>query len=190
MDFFGKPRSRTFAPASYYRAKAPFEPNAAREAVERDARRRIRTTSTILGETRRLARGRDVGSTGSPTTGKNRPSSASSAIAAQFEVSPAHIHFGRVLPDVVVKRRATVTNVSADSGRFFVRQPACSAFFVERAPGLVSPGLTARLGVAFRATRCGEYAGEATIVTETQVFVLRLSAEVVESDGRETLERR
>jgi hypothetical protein len=44
---------------------------------------------------------------------------------------------------------------------------------------MVSPGLAAQLKVVCRASRPGEYVGEATILTESQVFVLSLSAVVM-----------
>jgi|TARA_B110000967_G_scaffold175885_1_gene188965 hypothetical protein len=84
------------------------------------------------------------------------------------------------LPNVAVKRRVLLTNVSSDLGRFTVRQPAASSpFTVEHAPGMVVPGLAASLRVVCHATRPGEYVGEAAILTEKQVFVLSLSAVVV-----------
>ena len=165
VDFTGKRRPFAAAPASYYREKAPFVRNAAHEDVEGNARRRLRTSSTTLAETRRLEKRRDE---------RHHPGPA-----AQFELSPAHVHFGRVMPGVAVKRRATLTNVSSDLGRFSVRQPSSSAFAIEYVPGMVSPGLAAQLRVVCRATRPGEYVGEATILTESQVFVLSLSAVVV-----------
>ena len=193
-DFTGKPRSKPAAPASYYREKAPFARNAAHEDVEGNARRRLRTSSTTLAETRRLERARNVrargasdfgnaglrakpGKPGKPGSGSGVPSSV--LPEAQFELSPAHVHFGRVAPGVAVKRRATLTNVSSDLGRFSVRQPSGSAFSIEHTPGMVSPGLAAQLKVVCRASRPGEYVGEATILTESQVFVLSLSAVVM-----------
>jgi hypothetical protein len=194
-DFTGKPRSKPAAPASYYREKAPFARNAAHEDVEGNARRRLRTSSTTLAETRRLERARNVetsrgasdfGNAGSRAKpGKpGKPGSRSGVPCsvlpeAQFELSPAHVHFGRVAPGVAVKRRATLTNVSSDLGRFSVRQPSGSAFSIEHTPGMVSPGLAAQLKVVCRASRPGEYVGEATILTESQVFVLSLSAVVM-----------
>ena len=194
-DFTGKPRSNLAAPASYYREKAPFERNTKYEAVEGNARRRLRTASTTLAETRRLERARNVetsrgasdfgnaglrakpGKPGKPGSRSGVPCSV--LPEAQFELSPAHVHFGRVAPGVAVKRRATLTNVSSDLGRFSVRQPSGSAFSIEHTPGMVSPGLAAQLKVVCRASRPGEYVGEATILTESQVFVLSLSAVVM-----------
>ena len=202
MDFTGKPRSRRAAPASYYRSKAPFARNAAHEDVEGNARRRLRTTSATLAETRRLERAREaaarVASEASggiisaekrETTNRfRRGASQSQGLApAQFELSPAHVHFGRVLPGVAVKRRATLTNVSSDLGRFAVRQPSGSVFAVEHKPGMVSPGLAAQLKVVCRASRPGEYVGEATILTESQVFVLSLSAVVAGAGDAENV---
>jgi hypothetical protein len=155
------------APKAYYREKAPFVRNAKHEDVEGNARRRLRTSSTTLAETRRLEkRGNDE---------RRHPVGP----AAQFELSPAHVHFGRVISGVAVKRRVTLTNVSSDLGRFTVKQPSSSAFLIEYVPGMVSPGLAAQLRVVCRASRPGEYVGEATILTESQVFVLSLSAVVV-----------
>ena len=173
VDFTGKRRPFAAAPASYYREKAPFVCNAAHEDVEGNARRRLRTSSTTLAETRRLEKRRDE---------RHHPGPA-----AQFELSPAHVHFGRVMPGVAVKRRATLTNVSSDLGRFSVRQPSSSAFAIEYVPGMVSPGLAAQLRVVCRATRPGEYVGEATILTESQVFVLSLSAVVVGNGDAENV---
>ena len=177
-DFTGKPRSNLAAPASYYREKAPFERNTKYEAVEGNARRRLRTASTTLAETRRLERVRN--DTDNVSGFRAKSSGVSRVLPdAQFELSPAHVHFGRVAPGVAVKRRATLTNVSSDLGRFSVRQPSGSAFSIEHTPGMVSPGLAAQLKVVCRASRPGEYVGEATILTESQVFVLSLSAVVM-----------
>lgn len=169
MDFEGNRRSRTLAPSQYYKEKAPFVRNVAHEDTEGNSRRRLRTASTTLLETRRIEKIR------SWDDRKQHP-----APDAQFELSPAHVHFGRVLPDVAVKRRVTLTNVSVDLGRFTVRQPFVTGpFSVEHQPGMVSPGLAATLKVKCHATRPGEYVGEAAILTERQVFVLSLSAMVV-----------
>jgi hypothetical protein len=167
VDFTGKRRSFAAAPKAYYREKAPFVRNAKHEDVEGNARRRLRTSSTTLAETRRLEK--------RVSSERRHPVGP----AAQFELSPAHVHFGRVISGVAVKRRVTLTNVSSDLGRFTVKQPSSSAFLIEYVPGMVSPGLAAQLRVVCRASRPGEYVGEATILTESQVFVLSLSAVVV-----------
>ena len=158
--------------------------------------------AATLAETRRLERAREaaarVASEASggiisaekrETTNRfRRGASQSQGLApAQFELSPAHVHFGRVLPGVAVKRRATLTNVSSDLGRFAVRQPSGSVFAVEHKPGMVSPGLAAQLKVVCRASRPGEYVGEATILTESQVFVLSLSAVVAGAGDAENV---
>ena len=105
---------------------------------------------------------------------------------ATFELSPAHVHFGRVsgrdgAGGQIVERRATLTNVGVDAQRFSIRQPeAGSPFRVEFRPGLVSPGLAARLRVVCdaRGVPPGDYVGEAIVTTERQVFALSLSARV------------
>ena len=71
-------------------------------------------------------------------------------------------------------------------------QPASAgsrgAVRVKFAPGLVSPGLAARLKVTCAATRPGEYVDEVIITTETQVFALSLSARVAGMDDAENAE--
>jgi hypothetical protein len=175
VDFTGKRRSFAAAPKAYYREKAPFVRNAKHEDVEGNARRRLRTSSTTLAETRRLEK--------RVSSERRHPVGP----AAQFELSPAHVHFGRVISGVAVKRRVTLTNVSSDLGRFTVKQPSSSAFLIEYVPGMVSPGLAAQLRVVCRASRPGEYVGEATILTESQVFVLSLSAVVVGNGENENV---
>ena len=119
------------APSWYYREKAVAR-NARYDDVEGIARRPLRTTST--------------GSRASRDRGE------------QFELSPAHVHFGRVPVGSTTARVALLTNVSPDLGRFSLRPPDPEGpFRVKFAPGLVSPGLAARLKVTCAATRPGEY---------------------------------
>ena len=104
-----------------------------------------------------------------------------------FELSPAHVHFGRVsVLSGAVERRATLTNVGVDAQRFSIRQPeAGGPFRVEFRPGMVSPGLAARLRVVCdaRGVPPGDYVGEAVVTTERQVFALSLSARVAAPGG-------
>ena len=86
----------------------------------------------------------------------------------------------------VVERRATLTNVGVDAQRFSIRQPeAGGPFRVEFRPGMVSPGLAARLRVVCdaRGVPPGDYVGEAVVTTERQVFALSLSARVAAPGG-------
>ena len=148
------------APARYYREKAESARNARYDDVEGNARRPLRTTST--------------------------GSRASRDRGAQFELSPAHVHFGRVPVGSTTARVALLTNVSPDLGRFSLRQPDPDGpFRVKFAPGLVSPGLAAKLKVTCAATRPGEYVDEVIITTERQVFALSLSARVAGLDDAE-----
>ena len=151
------------APSWYYREKAAYARNARYDDVEGNARRPLRTTST--------------GSRASRDRGE------------QFELSPAHVHFGRVPVGSTTARVALLTNVSPDLGRFSLRPPDPEGpFRVKFAPGLVSPGLAARLKVTCAATRPGEYVDEVIITTETQVFALSLSARVAGMDDAENAE--
>ena len=161
-SFLGGTRSAA-APSWYYREKAAYARNARYDDAEGNARRPLRTTST--------------GSRASRDRGE------------QFELSPAHVHFGRVPVGSTTARVALLTNVSPDLGRFSLRQPDPEGpFRVKFAPGLVSPGLAARLKVTCAATRPGEYVDEVIITTETQVFALSLSARVAGMDDAENAE--
>ena len=160
-DYMGRPRARQ-APKKFQRdLLAVPAHNAKYDAVEGDARRPLRTTSMTLTSTQRVA-------------------------PSQFELSPAHVHFGRVLTGNAVARTAQLLNSSGDLGRFAIRQPeATGPFTVKYNPGMVPAGLAAKLKVVCTATVPGDYVGEVTINTERHVFVLSLSAKIVggEVDG-------
>ena len=157
-DYLGRPRARQ-APKRFQRDRLAIPAhNAQYNAVESDARRPLRTTSMTLTASQPVA-------------------------SSQFELSPAHVHFGRVLTGNAVARTAQLLNSSGDLGRFSVRQSEASGpFTVVYSPGMVPAGLAARLKVVCTATVPGDYVGEITISTERHVFVLSLSAKVV---GRE-----
>ena len=92
--------------------------NAKYAAVEADARRPLKTSSMTL--------------------------TASRGAPPQFELSPAHVHFGRVRAGASTSRTAELLNTSGDLGRFTVTQPA-APFSVVYSPGMVPAGLAARL---------------------------------------------
>ena len=88
--------------------------------------------------------------------------------------------FGRVPVGASVARTALLTNVSGDLARFSLRQPdRTGPFSVAFQPGMVSPGLAARLKVRCDATRAGDFVDEVVVTTERRVFVLGVSAKIV-----------
>ena len=170
VDYAGRRRARPAAPATLYRRDVAVSVRNARyEDVDGNSRRPVRTTSTVLASHRGGGRDRRDGT------------------RRTFELSPAHVHFGRVSASgAVVERRATLTNVGVDAQRFSIRQPeAGGPFRVEFRPGMVSPGLAARLRVVCdaRGVPPGDYVGEAVVTTERQVFALSLSARVAAPGG-------
>ena len=165
VDYTGRRRTQTTAPrTAYYKEKASPIRNERYDSVPGNARRPVRTTSTALASHR--GGGRD------PRDG----------LKDAFELSPAHVHFGVVERDgMPIVRGAVLTNVGVDVQRFSLRQPESSGpFRVEFKPGMVSPGLAAKLRVVCdaRGVAAGDYVGEAIVTTERQVFVLSLSARI------------
>ena len=170
VDYTGRRRARPAAPASLYRRDVAVSARNHRyDDVDGNSRPPVRTTSTVLASHRGGGRDRRDGT------------------VQTFELSPAHVHFGRVsVSSGAVERRATLTNVGVDAQRFSIRQPeAHGPFRVEFRPGMVSPGLAARLRVVCdaRGVPPGDYVGEAVVTTERQVFALSLSARVAAPGG-------
>jgi hypothetical protein len=88
-----------------------------------------------------------------------------------------------------VARTALLTNVSGDLARFSLRQPdRTGPFSVAFQPGMVSPGLAARLKVRCDATRAGDFVDEVVVTTERRVFVLGVSAKIVGPEEAENAE--
>ena len=65
---------------------------------------------------------------------------------AQFSLSPAHIHFGRVQAGSRISKFAKLANISPDLGRFFIRPPA-PPLALKYKPGALPAGMATRLEV-------------------------------------------
>ena len=68
----------------------------------------------------------------------------------QFSMVPGHMHFGRVQLGTARRKRATLTNVSHDLGRFYLKQPG-PPLRVDYSPGAVPAGMSASFDVHFTA---------------------------------------
>jgi hypothetical protein len=155
-DFMGRARPGALAPEQYHKSVARSGFNRRHDVVEGPTRRPLRSAAISLDTN---TRGR---------------------FAPQFELSPAHVHFGGVARGNAVARTAELLNVSFDLGRFHLRQPdPSSPFYVEYKPGFVNPGLARKLKIYCHATEPGEHVGEVVITTEKQIFTLSLSAKVL-----------
>ena len=154
-DFMGRVRPQ-LAPEQYYKSVARSGYNLRHDEIEGPVKRPLRSAAISLDTN---TRGR---------------------FAPQFELSPAHVHFGGVTSGNAVARTAELLNVSFDLGRFHLRQPdPSSPFYVEYKPGFVNPGLARKLKIYCHATEPGEHVGEVVITTEKQIFTLTLSAKVL-----------
>ena len=160
-DVLGNPREEKMAPEAIYRRDVALSArNDAYDDIPGNARRPLRTTSVSLASSRLRDPHRDA--------------------PPHFELAPAHVSFGRVPVGASVARTALLTNVSGDLARFSLRQPdRTGPFSVAFQPGMVSPGLAARLKVRCDATRAGDFVDEVVVTTERRVFVLGVSAKIV-----------
>ncbi|GMH34022.1 hypothetical protein BSKO_01856 [Bryopsis sp. KO-2023] len=95
----------------------------------------------------------------------------------QFQLSPAHIHFGSVEVGRTAKRTALLTNVSLEKARFHVVTPALP-FKVVYTPRLLAGGMATKLRVHLVAEQVGDFVGEIEVRSELNVLVLTCSAKV------------
>merc|ERR1712054_370598 len=93
-------------------------------------------------------------------------------------MGPQHIHFGHVQPGHIVCKTAKLHNLSADTGRFVVKQTQ-APLQIKFKPGLIAAGMYRLLEIRFTAQKVGDFCGDIYIDTEFHKFCLSVSAKVV-----------
>lgn len=97
----------------------------------------------------------------------------------QFQLSPAHIHFGTVMVGETIKKSATLFNVSMEKARFHVDIPSLP-LKVDYSPGALAAGMTAKIGIVLEAFEPGSFIGEIQVKSELNILQLTCSAKIVE----------
>ena len=70
---------------------------------------------------------------------------------SQFQLAPAHLHFGDVTAGEVARQAAVIKNVSTERARFTVLHPPDRALRVAYKPGPLAAGMEAPITIEFRA---------------------------------------
>jgi len=159
LDVTGKPRKQPVdtIPALYRRSEAEPHPNFRYHEIEEDARRPLHTSSTVA------MKGRGP--------------------RQQFQLTPAHIHFGHVAVGDTVVKYSVLSNVSPDTGHFFVR-PVQPPLRIKYKPGMLAAGMGVKMEVIFTPEEAGDFCEDIYINTEFHHFVLTVSAKVVDHIGQ------
>jgi hypothetical protein len=162
LDVTGKPRTHIVpgVPKVHRQQEAEAEPNWRFHEIEGEVRRPLRTSATELLKTRGMRK--------------------------QFSLAPAHIHFGRVSLGTIISKFATLSNISPDLGRYFIRPPV-HPLGLKYKPGALPAGMGVRLEVLFTADTPGDFCEEIIINTEHHHFVLTVSVKV-EGGGERGME--
>ncbi len=103
---------------------------------------------------------------------------ASGKLVKQFELTPAHIHFGTVQQGQVVHRTARLKNTSTGHARFSVDRPTLPLKAIYK-PGGIAAGMDALITVELCAAQAGDFVGEVVVRSELNVITLTVSAKVV-----------
>lgn len=97
----------------------------------------------------------------------------------QFQLSPAHIHFGTVMVGETIRKTATLFNVSMEKARFHVDIPS-PPLKVAYTPCTLAAGMTTKIGIELTALEAGSFVGEIQVKSELNILQLTCSAKIIE----------
>eukprot|EP00891_Asterochloris_glomerata_P002861 jgi/Astpho2/2861/fgenesh1_pg.00050_%23_119_t len=130
FDVYGNPRAVAPAlPSAYMRQAAQMTVNDRWLDVNEDSMQLSRTSSATLVR----LRGKGV---------------------SQFQLAPAHLHFGDVPLAEVARQAAVIKNVSTERARFTVLHPQDRALRVAYKPGPLAAGMETPITIEFRPQGC------------------------------------
>jgi len=178
-DVYGMPR-RTIAKVKSLRSDYVTSTIPNEQYVEREA------------PARRHLKGNEANSLNFMPTPPNIPRGTQFGVPAtvtQFLVHPGVVDFGNVTAGCTYRQPLSMTNVSVETGRFRVKQPANSNARVIFTPGPVVPGFSIKMEAELFAEEGGVIDDMIIIQTEGQIFKLPLVANISAGDAAEAYPR-